>query len=69
MNKMKEHWFGITYPKLFQFDIVLKIWKALFCPHGWHLLDECASIDDHDLYCDACELTIPIKGVLDEKYT
>ena len=30
------------------------------CSHGWHLLDEVQSLEHHSLFCDACEMDIPI---------
>ena len=41
--------------------IILLIWKKIFCKRGWHLWDEVSSVDDHYLYCDACETTVNIK--------
>ena len=39
---------------------MLPIWKKVFCPRGWHLFDEVASLGRHELYCDACGKTIGI---------
>ncbi len=56
-NKMKEKWYGITYPIpiCLQKDWFWNLWAKFMCPKGFHLLDECQS-----LFCDACELDIPI---------
>jgi len=62
MNKMDEKWYGITYPlpQVLQTKWLWRLWSKVMCPHGWHLLDECQSLDDHSLHCDACGLDIPI---------
>ena len=59
-NKMINYkWRGITYPSfLYPFFF---IWRKLFCKRGFHLFDEVLSgAFGHYLYCDACELVIPI---------
>ena len=59
-NRMRDRWYGITYPKIMCHDWILGLWKKVMCSHGWHLLDECQSVSDHDIYCDACGHTVPI---------
>jgi hypothetical protein len=34
---------------------MLRIWKAVCCPRGWHAWDEVSTASEHFLYCDACE--------------
>lgn len=62
MNRMKDEWLGVTYPapKFLQVEWFWNLWAKVMCPHGYHLLDECQSLEDHTLYCDACDLDIPI---------
>lgn len=59
---MLDKWYGITYPVpvFLQREWFWNLWKKYMCPRGWHLLDEVMSIDDHSLFCDACELNITI---------
>ena len=59
-KKMKKKGFGITYPKVFQNEIIWFLWKKFFCNRGWHLFDEVQSVN-HYLYCDACEKTVLLK--------
>ena len=61
-NRMKDKWLGVTYPvpHIFQVSWFWNLWAKFMCPHGWHLLDECQSVESHSLYCDACDLDIPI---------
>ena len=59
---------GITYPKIFQFSFVHKLWRRFMCTKGKHLLDEVWSPngDDtthHYLSCDACNFEIGIEYV------
>lgn len=63
-NRMKEKWYGITYPLpvFLQKDWVWKLWSKTMCPKGYHLLDEVQSYDSHNLFCDACEISIPLAG-------
>lgn len=55
-------WLGVTYPLpgFLQKRWFWSLWKWFMCPRGWHLLDESMSSEGHFLYCDACELDIPI---------
>lgn len=64
MSRMKEKRYGITYPipVFLQVDWVWNIWAKFMCPHGWHLLDEVQSFEHHSLFCDACEISIPLAG-------
>ncbi len=59
-NRMKDKWLGVTHPPILQFEWVRNLWAIYMCPHGWHLLDECQSVESHSLFCDACELDIPL---------
>ena len=68
MNKYR----GITYPKFLRGRIVHRLWKRFMCPRNRHLFDEVWSpssveyvADDHYLYCDACELEIHIKKIIE----
>jgi hypothetical protein len=45
---------------------LLKFWAYLLCSHGWHLFDEYASVEKHVLFCDACELSIPIDSPINQ---
>lgn len=62
-NRMKDKWYGITYPvpEFLQVNWFWNLWKKYMCPHGWHLLDECQSLESHTLFCDACELDIKLE--------
>lgn len=53
----------ITYPSFFAHRWVRKLWRRFACPRRWHLLDECSTIDDHYLICDACELEVEIRRI------
>ena len=53
-------WLGITYPRLLDHAPVQYLWRRVFCPMGWHLWDEVWSLEDHVLFCDACEMEIKI---------
>jgi hypothetical protein len=67
-RKMKGEWLGVTYPvpRFLQVKWFWSLWKHFMCPHGWHLLDENLSLSDHSLYCDACELDIPLADAKEE---
>ena len=56
---------GITYPlpRFLQRLWFWDLWARLCCPHGWHLLDEVWCMDDHYLYCDACEMRVEITEI------
>ena len=58
MNRMNDKWYDVTHliPMIF-----LPLWKRIMCKHGWHLFDEVRSLHSHELYCDACDLTVPIE--------
>lgn len=58
---------GFTYPKVFANKLVWWLWKKYMCSKQKHLLDECRSIDDWYLSCDACGIEIHINKV-DETY-
>ena len=45
---------GITYPKIFRFGFMLRLWRWFNCRRNMHLFDEVESGDEHYLYCDAC---------------
>ncbi len=61
-SKMREKWYGVTYPapSWLQKDWFWNLWAKFMCPKGFYLLDECQSLYSHFLFCDACELDIPI---------
>lgn len=61
---LKTNYRGITYPPFLGY--LLGIWRKFMCPRHYHLFDECWSLESHDLYCDACGLTVEIKGITDE---
>lgn len=67
MTINKSEYIGITYPKLFSGNLRLKLWKKFMCSRNRHLFDEVWSLDDHCLYCDACNLIVNI-GSIDETY-
>ncbi len=45
-----------------RFDIIYWLWRKTMCPRHIHLLDECESLDEHYLVCDACQLMVNIEG-------
>jgi len=56
----------VTYPGILSNRFVLAIWRKLFCPFGWHLLDAYFTVndqceDEHGIVCDACEFGVIIK--------
>jgi hypothetical protein len=59
----KVEYYHITYPSILDHIWILDLWKKYMCPNGCHLLDEVWSIESHSLFCDACEIDIPITGV------
>jgi acetone carboxylase gamma subunit len=59
---------GITYPKILANKLVWWLWRRFMCPNNKHLLDECASLDDWYLSCDACGLEVHINQVNREYY-
>lgn len=50
---------SFTYPRLFQNKLVWYLWRKFLCKRHWHLWDEVRGTD-HYLYCDACEIDLPI---------
>ena len=55
-----DNYLGISYlndgnPELTEEQ--LENWKNTECPKGNHLWDEVLSIENHYLFCDACEKT------------
>jgi hypothetical protein len=58
-----SNYYGITYPKILCKNWILKLWKRFMCSRNRHLLDECWSLDDHYLSCDACDLSIGIRYI------
>lgn len=59
-------WHHISYPPLLSPAWALKLWARWCCRWGWHLWDEGHGVDDaghtlHQLYCDACGLTLTLK--------
>lgn len=52
--------YGITYPLpgFLTKPWFLKIWKKYMCSRGYHLLDECDTVDESVLFCDACDLEV-----------
>jgi len=59
---MNRKTFEVTYPKIFQNRFTWAVWRKMFCVNGFHLFDEVWSAADHYLYCDACDLSIDVKG-------
>ena len=62
-----KYWRNITYPSLLCHNFILWFWKKVFCPKGFHLFDEYASLERHCLYCDACEISIEIDNDYKDK--
>ncbi len=58
---------GITYFKFLDNRFSHWLFKKYFCGKNIHLFDECESLDDHTLYCDACGLTVNIESIEEEK--
>lgn len=55
---------GITHfiPNFLQHvNIIYWLWLKVMCPRNIHLLNECETLDDHRLVCDACQLTVHIE--------
>lgn len=69
MSTIINHYVGITHPikeiedKESQ-ELILAAWKMTNCINGIHLFDECLSIDNHYLYCDACGIEVHIKKIV-----
>ncbi len=57
---MKRRYIGITYPNIFIFNWMYKLWKIIFCKRHMHLFDEVLS-ETHYLICDACGFRINIE--------
>lgn len=51
-------WRETTYPQLLY--PLRRIWRAVFCPRGWHLFDEVTTVFGHYLHCDACGLIVHV---------
>jgi len=66
-GKVTTHYRGLTYLPPLDFRIVRWVWRRVFCSRAIHLFDEVWSIDRHSLHCDACELSVLIKG-FDDTY-
>lgn len=78
----KDPFHGITHPPLFTLKIFgrypfLWLWKKICCSHRWHLFDEvltsslsaeerACGLHEHNLYCDACGLTVNILSIMQE---
>jgi len=62
---MNKKWYGITYPlpEWLQQDWLFRLWEKYMCSKGYHLWDECMSVQHHDLVCDACQTYIDITTV------
>ena len=58
---------GITYFKFLDNRFFHWLFKKYFCKKNIHLFDECESLDDHSLYCDACGLTVEIARIEEEE--
>ena len=58
---------GITYFKFMDNRFFHWLFKKYFCKREIHLFDECESLDDHNLYCDACGLTVEIASIKEER--
>jgi len=61
-EKMSKY-VGITYPSFLYNRVVHWLWKRYMCPRNRHLFDEVWAVDEHYLYCDACELEVHIKSI------
>jgi hypothetical protein len=59
---------GITYFKFLDNRFFHWLFKKYFCGKNIHLFDECESLDDHTLYCDACGLTVNIESIEEEEH-
>jgi hypothetical protein len=59
-----KYWYHTTYPRIFDSPFVQSLWKRIFCPRGWHLWDEHANAEQHDLFCDACEFSLYINDTM-----
>ena len=59
----KSKYEGLTYPKILDNRLVQWLWSKTMCPSGKHLLDECLSLEDWYLSCDACGLEVHIRNV------
>lgn len=59
-SRMKEKWLDVSYPKILQNKLVWFIWRNALCQFGFHLFDETQSVEDHYLYCDACDFVVHI---------
>lgn len=66
-NRMKEKWYGISYPlpTFLQTNWAWNLWAKIMCPKGYHLFDEVQSSQSHSLFCDACEINIPLAGEME----
>jgi len=51
---------GITYPRIMGNRFVRWFFRRFMCPREIHMFDECWSLDDHCLVCDACDLSVHI---------
>lgn len=58
---------GITYFNFLGNRFFWWLFKKYFCPKNYHLFDECKSLDDHHLYCDACGLSVNISSIEEEE--
>lgn len=58
---------GITYFDCLGNRFVYWLFKKYFCKRHIHLFDECKSLGDHFLSCDACGLEVHISKFVEEK--
>ena len=69
MTTIINKYIGITHPLSGeglsdeQYSLILEAWKSTNCPNGIHLWDEVLSIEEHVLFCDACEMEVYISKV------
>jgi len=55
---------GFSYSGLFDWGIVLAIWRRTFCRLGVHLLDEVVTDAEHFLHCDACGCAVHVRTIV-----
>jgi hypothetical protein len=70
MTTIIHKYVGITHPISDEtigeeeHDMILEAWKHSNCPQGIHLFDECWTIDEHSLVCDACGIEVYIEKIV-----
>ena len=59
-----NEWLGISQPFWFvESEWFYTLWRRVMCQRGYHLFDEIQRLDEHTLFCDACQLEIGIGWV------